>query len=136
MVESFETVDRDSLDCVLGRLGLFVMYTSPSIREVRLRFKLAAALGVAWTRDGSISQGCRLSMVFIVALCAPWFRHLESLKGVTPKLYADNLKCTSFYVDFLLAAAVTRSLMLELWVRRLLPVCAYYSAHPGLCAGA
>ena len=32
-------------------------------------------------------------------------RYLESLAGISPQLYADNLKCTSFYVDSVLAAA-------------------------------
>ena len=73
--------------------------------EVRLGFKLAAGLGVSWTRDGGISQGCPLSMVFIVALYAPWCRHLENLKGNSSQLCADNLKCTSYSVDSLLDAA-------------------------------
>ena len=44
-------------------------------------------------------------MVLIVALYAPWCRHLESLAGISPQLYADNLKCTSYNVDSVLAAA-------------------------------
>ena len=63
--------------------------------NVRLRFKLATGLGEAWTRDGGIPQGCPLSMVFIVALYVPWCRYLSSQHGVTPQLYADNLKCTT-----------------------------------------
>ena len=46
-----------------------------------------------------------LSMVFVVALYATWCRHLEGLKGYSPHLYADNLKCTSSSVDSLLVAA-------------------------------
>ena len=46
-----------------------------------------------------------LSMVFIVALYNPWCRHLESLVGISPQLYADNLKCTSYDVCSVLAAA-------------------------------
>ena len=34
-------------------------------------------------------------MVFIVALCVPWCRHLEALPDVKPQLYADNLKCSA-----------------------------------------
>ena len=82
VVKSFDTVDRDILDCALGRLGLPAWFRRVYFsfhREVRLRFKLAAGLGVAWTRDGGIPQGCPLSMVFIVALYAPWCR----LLGVT-----------------------------------------------------
>ena len=44
---------------------------------------------------GGIPQGCPLSMVFIVALCVPWWRHLEGMLFVVPLLYADNLKCSS-----------------------------------------
>ena len=39
------------------------------------------------------------------ALHAPWFRHLESLQGIAPQLYADNLKCSSCDSDALLASA-------------------------------
>ena len=44
-------------------------------------------------------------MVFIVALKIPWLRYLKSLAGISPQLYVDNLKCTSFHVDSVLAAA-------------------------------
>ena len=94
---------RDILHFALGRLGFPAWFSFH--REVRLRFKLATGLGVAWTWDGSISQGCFLSMVFIVALHAPWSRHLESLEVFSPQLYADNLKCNSFEVNTLLTAA-------------------------------
>ena len=46
-----------------------------------------------------------LRMVFIVALFSPWCRYLESLAGISPQLYADNLKCSSYSVDSVLAAA-------------------------------
>ena len=95
VVKSFDTVDRDILDCALGRLGL----------PAWLRIKLANGLGVAWRRDGGIPQGCPLSMDFIVALYTPWCRYLESLAGISPQLYADNPKCTSYNVDSVLAAA-------------------------------
>ena len=52
VVKSFDTVDWDILDCALGRLGLPVWFRAVYFslhREVRLRFKLAAGLGVAWT---------------------------------------------------------------------------------------
>ena len=91
VVKSFDTIDRDILDCALRRLGLPAWFRKVYFsfhREVRLRFKLAAGLGVAWTRDGGIPQGCPLSMVFIVV----WCRHLDNLKGISPQLYADNLK--------------------------------------------
>ena len=78
-------------------------HTSRSIKK--LGYVLSKLLDqVAWTRDGGIPQGCPLSMVFIAALGAPWCRHLEGLNGIT-QLKADNLKCTSYSVDILLAAA-------------------------------
>ena len=98
MVKSFDTVDQDILDCALGRLGLPAWFRGLYFsihREVRLQLKLAARLGVAWMP---------LSVVFIVAPYAPWCWHLESLKGISPQLYADNLWCTSFHVDTVLAA--------------------------------
>ena len=45
VVKSFDTVDRDILDCALGRLGLPAWFRRVYLsfhREVRLRFKLAA----------------------------------------------------------------------------------------------
>ena len=53
--------------------------------EVWLRLKLATGLGVAWTRDGGILQGCPLSMVKL----------LGSIEGLTPQLNADNLERNS-----------------------------------------
>ena len=44
-------------------------------------------------------------MVFIVALYTPWCRYLESQADISPQLYADNRKCTSYSVDSVLAAA-------------------------------
>ena len=108
VVKSFDTVDRDILDCALGRLGLPAWFRRVYFsfhREVRLRFNSLLVLGAAWTRDGGIPPGCPLSMVFIVALYATWCRHLESLVDISHQLYADNLKCTSYSVDSVLAAA-------------------------------
>ena len=90
--------DRSILDCTLGRLGLPDWFRKGyfSFRsQLRLRFKLAAGLGEPWCRDGGIPRGCPLSVVFIVALCVPWCRHLESLPDIKPQLYADNLKCSA-----------------------------------------
>ena len=44
-------------------------------------------------------------MVFIIALYTPWCRYLETCASISPQLYADNLKCTSYSVDSLLEAA-------------------------------
>ena len=59
--------------------------------KVRLRFKLAAAVG-----EPCISQGCPQSMVFI---------ELESTGGIKPQLSADNLKHVGSTSDALLDAA-------------------------------
>ena len=41
----------------------------------------------------------------IVALHAPWCRQLESPEGISPHLCAGNIKCNSYVVETLLAAA-------------------------------
>ena len=108
VVKSFDTVDRGVLDCVLSSLGLPDWFRHVYFQYhdgVRLRFKLAAGLGESWTRDGGIPQGCPLSMMFIVALYLPWCRYLGQLPGVSPQLYADNLKCVSSDPDQLLRAS-------------------------------
>ena len=108
VIKSFDTVDIGILDCALGRLGLpgwFRKVYFAYHNEVGLRFKLATGVGEAWTRDGGIPQGCPLSMVFIVALYVPWCRYLADQVGVTPQLYADNLKCTCTDEVQLLSAA-------------------------------
>ena len=43
--------------------------------------------------------------MFIVALYLPWCRYLDAQYGVSPQLYADNLKCVSRDSDLLLRAA-------------------------------
>ena len=108
VVKSFDTVDRGVLDLVLGRLGLLVWFRWVYFgyhANVPLRFMLACGLGSPWTGDGGIPQGCPLSMIFIVALYLPWCRALESIPGVRPQLYADNLKCVSGSPAALLSAA-------------------------------
>ena len=53
----FDTVDRDTLNCALGRLGRPAWFRKVYFsfhKEVRLRFKLATGLGVSWSRDGGI----------------------------------------------------------------------------------
>ena len=108
VIKSFDTVDRGVLDCALGRLVLpewFRRVYFSFHAKVRLRFKLAAGLGKAWTRDGGIPHCCLLSMVFIVALYVPWCGHLGNQHAVTPQLNSDNLKCTTSSGPALLAAA-------------------------------
>ena len=53
-------------------------------------------------------------MVFIVALYLPWCRALESIPGVRPQLYADNLKCVSGSPAALLSAARFTNLYISL----------------------
>ena len=43
--------------------------------------------------------------MFIVALYLPWCRCLEAVPGVSPQLYADNLKCISSSPGALLSTA-------------------------------
>ena len=117
VVKSFDTVDRGILDFVLGKLGLPVWFRRVYFgyhANVRLRFKLACGLGSSWVRDGGIPQGCPLSMVFIVALYLPWCRALESIPGVRPQFYADNLKCVSGSPAALLRAARFTNLYISL----------------------
>ena len=47
------------------------------------------------TSRSVIPQVCSLSVVFIVALCVPWCRHLEVMPDVKPQFYANNLKCSA-----------------------------------------
>ena len=88
---------------------------------IMLTFKLACGLGSSWTRDGGIPQGCPLSMVFIVALCLPWCRALESIPGVWPQLYADNLKCVSGSPAALLSAAQFTDMYIRIVVQEAAP---------------
>ena len=85
-VKSFDAVDREILDWVLSSLGLPTWFRNVYVEyhvHVRLRFKLASGLGEPWTRDGSITQGCSLSMMFIVALYLPWCRYLAAHEGLS-----------------------------------------------------
>ena len=73
IVKSFDTVDRDILDCAYWGFGLppwFRRVYFSFHREVRLRFELDVVLGVVWTTNGGILHGGPLSMVFIVAVYA------------------------------------------------------------------
>ena len=90
VIKSFDTVDRGVLDRILSSLGLSGFFHFEYHARVRLRFKLASGLGEPWTRDGEISQGCPLSMMFIVALYLRWCRYLAAHRGYRPQLYADN----------------------------------------------
>ena len=82
VVKSFDTVDRDTLGCALGRLGLpawfrrvYFAFHSKSSSASNLPQNLALLVPemVASTKDS-------LSMVFLVARSAPWCRNLESVK--------------------------------------------------------
>ena len=95
VIKSFDTVDRSILDCALGRLGLPDWFRKTHLAwhsQVRLRFKLAAGLGVETVVFFRVVP---LSTVFIVALYVPSCRDLEALPDVKPQLYDDNLKCSA-----------------------------------------
>ena len=95
VIKSFDTVDRDILERVLSSLGLLAWFQHAYFEyhvPVRLRFKLAAGLGEPWTRDGGISQGGPLSIMFTVAWYLPWCRYLHEMPEVTPQLYAENFQ--------------------------------------------
>ena len=65
-IKSFDAVDRKILDRVLSSLGSPGWFRHAYFEyhaNVRLRFKLASGLGLPWTRDGGIPQGCPLSMM-------------------------------------------------------------------------
>ena len=85
------------MDCLVG--FYFVFHAN-----VRLRFKLAAGIGEAWTRDGGLPQGCPLSMLFLVAHLH-WCKCLENVWEVKPQLFSYHLKCVSIDSDALLDAA-------------------------------
>ena len=53
-------------------------------------------------------------MIFIVALYLPWCRALESIPGVRPQLFADNLKCVCGSPAALLSAARFTSMKIRL----------------------
>ena len=46
-----------------------------------------------------------MSLIFIVALCVPWCRHLDSFPDIKPQLYADNLKCSANHPRALFGSA-------------------------------
>ena len=132
-IKSFDTVDRRILDRVLSSLGLpgwFRHFYFEYHAHVRLRLKLASGLGEPWTRDGGITQGCPLSMMFIVALYLPWCRYLAAHGGVQPQMYADNLKCVSGDPAALLRAARFTTMYVRL-VRSLLQVNVSFQVLPG-----
>ena len=92
------------MDRVLRSLGLPAWFRHAYFEyhaHVRLRFKLAAGLGEPWTRDGSVPQGCPLSMMFIVALYLSWCKYLGAQCGrfllssmlITPGVCVGILSC-------------------------------------------
>ena len=52
----------------LGCLLVFGMPILSTMRRCGCGSKLAGGLGLPWSRDGGIPQGCTSSMMFIVAL--------------------------------------------------------------------
>ena len=79
VVKSFDTVDRDILDCALGRLGLPAWFRRVYFsfhKDVRLRFKLAAGLGLLGSVMGAFPKDALLvwfsSWRFILLGVAIW----------------------------------------------------------------
>ena len=107
-IKSFDTVDRKILDRVLSSLGLPGWFRHACFEfhsHVRLRFNFASGLGLPWTRDGGIPQGCPLSMMFIIALYLPWCRYLAAHAGFSLNCTLIILKCVSGDPGLLLHAA-------------------------------
>ena len=103
VVNSFNTMDRDMLDCVLSRLGLpgwFLHVYFELHADVRLRLKFATGIGEAWPKDGGTPQGYPLSVVFILTVYLPW-----KLSVVKCQLYVGNLKRVIRNSDALLDGA-------------------------------
>ena len=60
VIKPFDTVDRDILDCALGRLGLPPWFRRDHLAflfHVRLRFSLCTGLGEPWCWDGHNAFG-------------------------------------------------------------------------------
>ena len=89
VIKSFDTVDRDILDCTLGRLGLPVWFRKVYFFFLFIvMFVFGLSLLLVWVLLGSVMEAflrdAPLSMVFNVALYAPWCRYLESQVGISP----------------------------------------------------
>ena len=96
------------MDGSLGLLGLpawFVKVYVASHRKWGNDLSLLPCWGLIGPETAASFKDVRSVGFSIVALCVPWCRHLESLKGITSQLYADNLKCTSYDADNFLEAA-------------------------------
>ena len=64
-------------------------------------------------------------MMFIVALYLLWCRYMEAQEGVTPQLYADNVKCVSTDPGLSLRLPDSLHVMSGRLVRSLLSVSAF-----------
>ena len=74
VIKSFDINDRGIFDRVLSSFGLPDWFRHAYFEchaHVRLRFKLAAGLGVPWTRDGGVPQGCPLRMMLLLLYACP-----------------------------------------------------------------
>ena len=99
---------------VLGCLVGLRMRTFGIMPVLEFGLSSRPAFGKPGSERRGTPQGCPLSMIFIVALHLPWCRVLESVPGVIPRLYADNLKCVSFCPEALCSAARFTNLFIEL----------------------
>ena len=90
-VKSYDTVDRDILDCALGRLGLPTWFRKvyfSFLERFGLGINSPQGLGVAWR--WRFSPRMPLSTVLVVSLHAPWCRHLKRLKGISPQIREEG----------------------------------------------
>ena len=78
-------------ECLPG----FEILTSNIMLMLGCVFSLRLAFREPRTRDGGISKGCPLRMMFIVAMYLPWCRYLSAQEGVEPQLNVDDLMCVS-----------------------------------------
>ena len=105
VVKSFDTVDRDILDCALSRLGLpawFRWVYFSFHKDVRLRFKLGLLGGVMEAFTKGILLVWSSSLRYRLLGVAIWSHLLVFLLSSMLIIY---LKCTSYNVDSVLAAA-------------------------------
>ena len=124
VVKSFDTVDRDILDCALGRLGLPAWFRRVYFsfhRDVRLRFKLAAGLGLLGSLMGAFPRDALLVWSslsrFILLGVAIWSHLLVFLlNSMLIILSAPLIVLTLFWlllnILFLMSMLLVRKLLL------------------------
>ena len=104
VVKSFDTVDRAILGCAVGRLGLPAWFLGVcfsfrwefvSVSSLQLGLELHGP-GMEAFSEGDFSAWSLL-LPFMPLGAATW-------RGIPPQLYADNVKCSSYDSDAMLAS--------------------------------